>query len=71
MSPHDRYALDVSCTFHGSIVLVRPLTDAAKTWIDENVQDDAQWYGGCLVVEPRCFDQLLHGMAVDGALEVG
>lgn len=71
MSLADRYVLDVSVTFHGSIVLVRPLTESATTWLNENVQEDAQWYGGCLVVEPRYFDELMYGMTTDGNLEVG
>lgn len=37
----------------GSIVLVRPLTDAAREWIEENVEIDAQWLGESLAVERR------------------
>jgi hypothetical protein len=31
----------------------RPLTLRAKEWIDEHVQDDAQWFGHALIVEHR------------------
>ena len=37
----------------GSIVLVRPLTDAAREWIEENVEADAQRLGESLAVERR------------------
>jgi hypothetical protein len=38
---------------HGTIFLFVPLNDAADLHIRENVQDDAQWFGGALVVEHR------------------
>jgi hypothetical protein len=37
----------------GTILLFRPLTDAAREWLEANVQEDAQWFGGALVVEHR------------------
>lgn len=37
----------------GTIVLFRPLTPEADAHIGDNVQDDAQWFGGALVVEHR------------------
>jgi hypothetical protein len=50
----------------GSIVLFTPETDEEKTWIDENVDPDAQWLGRSLVVEHRYADDLTAGMASDG-----
>jgi hypothetical protein len=38
---------------HGSIVLVRPLTPDVTTWLQENTDDEAQWFGAALVCEPR------------------
>lgn len=56
---------------HGSIWLCRPLTDAAREHLEENVSDEAQWWGGArtldgkgwrvqpaLVVEPRYVESL-------------
>lgn len=60
---------DVIVWNHGSVVLIRPVTDAAEQWIDEHVQDDAQWFGPALVVEPRYVDDLIAGMREAG-LEV-
>jgi hypothetical protein len=37
----------------GTIYLFRPLTDAAAAHIEEHVGDDAQFFGGALVVEHR------------------
>lgn len=57
---------DVQVINQGSIVLVKPLTTAAEAWIDDNVQDDAQWFGKALVVEPRYIAYLVEGMVAGG-----
>lgn len=46
----------------GSIVLFKPLTDEAREWLECNVQEDAQWFGGALVVEPRYAANLAQGI---------
>jgi hypothetical protein len=51
---------------HGTIVLVRPLTDDVKRWLEENTAEDAVWFGGALVVEPRYLDDLYHGLVAEG-----
>lgn len=58
--------MDIKVENHGSIVLVRPLTEAAETWIEENVSNEAQWFGGGLVVEHRFLENLLGGMVNAG-----
>lgn len=60
---------DVTVSNHGSIALVRPLTDAARDWLRDNVQDNAQYLGASLAVEPRYIDDLVAGMESAG-LEV-
>jgi hypothetical protein len=62
--------LDVSVEDHGSLWLFRPITEDAKTWIDDNVEDAALWFGGALAVEARFVQALIEGMLADG-LEVG
>jgi hypothetical protein len=37
----------------GSIILLRPETDAAQTWIDDHILEDATTWGDAIVVEPR------------------
>ena len=50
----------------GSILLFRPLTDAAREWLEEHVQEDAQWFGGALVVEHRFAGDLAVGLVQAG-----
>lgn len=38
---------------HGSIFLFRPLNDNASEHIRERTGEEAQWFGGALVVEHR------------------
>ncbi len=56
---------DVTVENHGTLVLVRPETDAATAWLNENV-DECVWFAGALVVEPRYVEGLLLGMADEG-----
>jgi hypothetical protein len=37
---------------NGSIILLRPVTDAARYWTDEHIPQEAMWWSGALVVEP-------------------
>ena len=37
----------------GTLYTFCPLTLRAKEWIDEHVEDDAQWFGHALIVEHR------------------
>ncbi len=57
---------DVRIAHHGSLSMVRPLTDAARQWIDDNVGGETSWFGGALAVEPRYLDNLIDGMESDG-----
>lgn len=61
-----RAKIDARIENHGSIVLVRPLTAAADAWLDDNVGDGAQTFGGAIVVEPRYLYELVAGMQADG-----
>lgn len=51
---------------HGSIVLVRPLTEDVETWLIEHTADEAQWFGNALVVEPRYVENLVEGLVEEG-----
>ena len=57
---------DFTIQNEGSILLFRPLTDAAREWLKENVQEDAQWFGDALVVECRYAGDLAVGMLAAG-----
>lgn len=51
---------------HGTIVLIRPLTPDVATWLSENVDPDAQWFGRALVCEPRYVEPLVVGLIEEG-----
>lgn len=57
---------DFYVTNHSSIFLFRPLTKAAREHLEENVQEDAQWFGGALVVEHRYAEGLMHALCNEG-----
>jgi len=58
--------LDVKVENHGSVLAFRLLTDEAREWVDANVNDEAQFFGNALVVEPRYAAHLAEGMQGDG-----
>jgi len=58
---------DVQIENSGNILLVTPLTPAARQWVEENVSIESwQWQGGSVAVEPRCLDNLVAGMKKAG-----
>ena len=57
---------DFTVENHGSIFLVRPLTDEVKGWLNEHVAEDAQWFGGALAVEHRYVSDLVQGLLNEG-----
>jgi hypothetical protein len=60
---------DILVHNEGTIFVFCPLTQRAKQWIDEHVQD-ALWFGNALVVEHRYAWGLAGGMKDSGlALE--
>ncbi len=57
-------SLDAQVENHGSVLLVRPLTEAALAWLTENT--DGTWFGDALAVEPRYVCNLVAGMRESG-----
>jgi hypothetical protein len=60
---------DLTIQNEGSIFLLRASTDAGRTWIEANIPDDAQTFGGAVVVEHRYIADITQGAINDG-LEV-
>jgi len=59
--------VDVRIESHGSIVVVQPMTPAARTWLDANVSSEPwQWMGDGLCVDWRYATELAAGMMADG-----
>jgi hypothetical protein len=51
----------------GSICIVTPMTEAAQDWLDANVtNDETQYWGPGIVVEPRYLENLVNGIIGDG-----
>ena len=59
---------DVLVENHGSIFLLRPLTEFAREWVNEHIGQDNgyQPYWPTVVIEPRYCEDLLNGIAADG-----
>jgi len=53
---------------NGSLWLCRPTNQEARQHLEENVSDEAQWFGGALVVEPRYVEGLVEGLVENGYL---
>jgi hypothetical protein len=51
---------------HGSLWLLRPITEAGRDWLHEHTGDEAQWFGSALVVEPRYVADIVQGMQEEG-----
>lgn len=59
-------ATDATVENHGTLCLVRPMTEAARDWLRDNVQEGAQYLGRALAVEPRYIGELVDGMTAAG-----
>ena len=60
---------DIAVEYHGSLWLVRPLTQAGTRWLEQHIPEDVQFFGSALAVEPRYVDALVEGI-VGAGLEV-
>lgn len=60
--------VDFAVENHFSIFIVRPVSDAAKDWVEENVGRDSGFHPDypTLVVEHRYVSDLVHGILGDG-----
>ncbi len=59
---------DFNFTNHGSIVMVTPLTDAAREFVEDKVvlEDWNCWAGGGFAVEHRFAADLVSGIEAEG-----
>jgi hypothetical protein len=62
--------MDLLIENHGTIWLVRPVTDAAIQWLKDTAPEDAQFLGYAMAVETRYLDGVIEAARNDG-LEVG
>jgi hypothetical protein len=58
---------DFEIEYHGTVTLLRPLSEACREWVDENVQVEGwQMFGKAIAVEPRYLDALVAGLEEAG-----
>lgn len=57
---------DFRCENHGSLFLLFPLNESARSWIEENLPSDAQWFGNAVVIEHHYIWPILEGIQNDG-----
>lgn len=63
---------DVSYVNEGTIIMVEPVSQAAKDWFKEHVStEEWQWMGDAFACEPRMFSDLLDGLINEGFLVEG
>ena len=69
-SPQSTPSIDLIFENHFSLFLIRPVSPAGQTWLDENVGDEnTLTFGGAIVCEPRYVEAIAHG-AVEAGLEL-
>lgn len=60
--------VDLQFENHFSLFLIRPISPAAQTWLDQNVGDENTLiFGNAVVCEPRYVESILRG-AISGGL---
>ena len=58
--------IDFQIADHGSIISIKPMSEASRTWVDENVASEPwQWLGGALCVDVRCARDLINEIAAE------
>ena len=57
---------DFICESHGSVFLLRPVSPAAFSWIEEHLPEDRQTFGNAVAVEARFIWAILEGLQDDG-----
>tara|TARA_R100001530_G_scaffold6526_2_gene7604 strand:- start:287 stop:496 length:210 start_codon:yes stop_codon:yes gene_type:complete len=62
---------DIQLEDHGSLWLLRPMSEDGTTWLDQNIGDEARMLGAAVVVEPRYVEDITEGMINDGLIVAG
>jgi hypothetical protein len=59
--------LDLVFENHGSLFLIRPLSESGRQWLNENVGDEnTLTFGGAIVCEPRYVEAIYFGATQAG-----
>jgi hypothetical protein len=57
---------DFTLSYHGSVVLLRPNTEAARTWASFSLPEELPMFGSSIAVNPRYVEEICHGILDDG-----
>ena len=57
---------DFLCENHGSIFLLRPVSPAAFSWIEEHLPPDRLTFGNAVAIDHRCIWAILVGLQDEG-----
>lgn len=57
---------DFVFTSHGSLWLLLPTNEQAREHLRSHIHAEHQWFGNCLVVEPRYVVDLANNLMNDG-----
>ena len=68
MATKTRHFPDFRVENHGSIFLLRPHTDAAKSWVEEHIGQDNGYQPQypTILIDARYVEPILHGIVADG-----
>ena len=69
-SPTESSGPDFVVENHASVFLLKPLTPAANSWIEEHLPADRQTFGGAVVIEHRYKWAILEGIQSDSLTAV-
>lgn len=56
---------------HGTVVLLRPVTEEAEAWIVEHISHETARFGNAVVVEHRYIVDIVRGIIKDGLTFTG
>ena len=59
---------DFAAENHGSVWLLRPLSDAGREWCDEHLPEDSLMWGDAYAVDQHCITAIVMGMLDDSLL---
>jgi hypothetical protein len=69
VSPPSEPTCDLIFENHFSLFLIRSVSSAGKTWLDENVGDaETLTFAGAVVCEPRYVDAIAYGAVKAGLM---
>jgi hypothetical protein len=65
-SPTSEVGVDFRCENHGSVFLLFPLSESARSWVAANLASDMLWFGRAVAVDHRYIWPILEGIQNDG-----